>query len=321
MEKISIVIPCYNSDQTIKPVVDEIVETIGNKLNYEIILVNDGSTQKLWDVINEIAEKYNPHVRGIRFAKNFGQHAALMAGYRESKGDIVIQMDDDGQTDPKGIFTLLNKINEGYDVVFARYPVCKESLFRRIGSEFNRRMCISLLGMPKNIRPTSFSAMRRYVVDEMVRYERPYPYVGGLMYRSTSNLCDVEVDHRERFAGRSNYNLKKLFHLWLNGFTAFSVKPLEVTAIIGIIIALVGFVFALVVIIKKICGYSVLVGWSSVISIMLIVGGLNMIMLGIIGEYIGRIYICLNNAPQYVIRDRCDFQKVEDDETKISQNK
>lgn len=306
MEKISIVIPCYNSDQTIGSVVDEIVEVVGDKLDYEIILVNDGSTQKLWEVINKLVEVYSPKVRGIRFAKNFGQHAALMAGYRESKGDIVIQMDDDGQSDPRGIFTLLSKINEGYDVVFARYPKVKETLFRRIGSEFNRRMCISFLGMPKDLKPMSFSAMRRYVIDEMIRYERPYPYVGGLMYRATSNVCDVEIDHRERAVGKSNYNIKKLFKLWLNGFTAFSVKPLEATAVIGTIIALIGFIFALVVIIRKIAGFNVLVGWSSMISIMLIVGGLNMIMLGIVGEYIGRIYICLNNAPQYVIRDRCE---------------
>lgn len=314
MEKISIVIPCYNSDQTIKAVVDEIIEVVGSKIDYEIILVNDGSTEGLWEVIKELVNTYNPKVKGIRLSKNFGQHAALMAGYRESKGDIVIQMDDDGQSDPRGIFTLLDKMKEGYDVVFARYPNVKETLFRRAGSKFNRRMCISLLGMPKDIKPMSFTATRRYVVDELIRYERPYPYVGGLMFRSTSNICDVEIEHRERAIGQSNYNLIKLFKLWMNGFTAFSVKPLEAAAIMGAMIALAGFIFALVVIIRKIIGLDVLAGWSSMVSIMLIVGGLNMIMLGLVGEYIGRIYICLNNAPQYVIRDKYEPNEEKNEE-------
>ena len=304
MARLSIVIPCYNSDKTIGPVVDELVEVLGDSYEYEVILVNDGSTVQLWEAIRGLVDKYNPIVRGIRFAKNFGQHAALMAGYREATGDIIVQMDDDGQCNPKGIFTLLDKMDEGYDVVFARYPNHKESLFRRMGSELNRRMCISFLGMPKQLRPMSFSAMRRYVIDEMIRYERPYPYVGGLMYRATSNLCDVDIEHRDRVAGESNYNIIKLFRLWLNGFTAFSVKPLEASAIVGAFVAVLGFIFAIAIIIRKIAGLSVLAGWSSMISILLILGGLNMVMLGIVGEYIGRIYICLNNAPQYVIRDK-----------------
>lgn len=300
---ISIIIPCYNSEKTISAVVDEIVEVIGEKIKFEIILVNDGSSDLLWNIMKDIAIKHNPHVNCYRLAKNFGQHSALMAGYRACRGDIVIQMDDDGQSDPNGIFTLVEKIDKGYDVVFARYPEVKETLFRRMGSEFNRRMCISFLGMPKDIRPMSLSAIKRYVVDEIIRYKSPYPYVGGLMFRATSNICDVEINHRERVFGKSNYTLKKLFRLWLNGFTAFSVKPLEWAAITGTVVALAGFIFALIIIIRKLLGMSVLAGWSSMISIILIVGGLNMIMLGVVGEYIGRIYISLNNAPQYVIRD------------------
>jgi undecaprenyl-phosphate 4-deoxy-4-formamido-L-arabinose transferase len=304
MHNISVVIPCYNSDQTIGTVVDEIVQVVDGKYDYEIVLVNDGSTVALWKEIGRLAEKYSPHVKGIRFAKNFGQHAATMAGYRESKGDIVIQMDDDGQSDAHGIPKLIEKMDEGYDVVFARYPDFKESWFRRAGSEFNRRMCISLLGMPRDIKPTSFCAIRRFVVDEMVRYEKPYPYIAGLMYRATTNMCDVEIEHRERAEGKSNYTLKKLIKLWLNGFTAFSVKPLRVATVMGMVFAFIGFIYALFIIIRRLAGVPVMTGWSSLISIILILGGLNMVMLGMVGEYIGRIYICLNNSPQYVIRDK-----------------
>lgn len=304
MEKISVVIPCYNSEKTIGPVVDELVYTLGDAVNFEVVLVNDGSTAALWQVICGLVEKYNPRVKGIRFSKNFGQHAALMAGYRESTGDIVVQMDDDGQADPTGLFKLIEKIHEGYDIAFAGYPELKETLFRRMGSELNRQMCISFLGMPRDIRPTSFAAMRRFVVEEMVRYDGSYPYVGGLMYRATANCCNVEIGHRERVEGKSNYTLKKLIKLWLNGFTAFSVKPLEIAAVMGCLFASLGFLGALVVIIRKVIGLDVLLGWSSMISLMLIIGGMIMIMLGLIGEYIGRIYISLNNAPQYVIREK-----------------
>ena len=304
MGKVSIVIPCYNSEKTIGMVVDEVVSEM-KQLHYdfEVILVCDGLWPRLWDVIRELSDKYYPIVKGIRFAKNFGQHSALMAGYRESIGDVVIQLDDDGQCTPKGIKILLNKIEEGYDVVFANYPESKKSWFRKWGSEVNRKMCISLVGMPKNIHANSFSAMRRYVVDEMIRYDKPYPYVGGLMFRATSNMCDVQIEHHERTEGESGYNLRKLIKLWLNGFTAFSVKPLEAASVTGFIIALIGLIFALFVIVRKLCGYSVLAGWSSVIALILIVGGINLIMLGLVGEYIGRIYLSINNMPQYVIKD------------------
>ena len=303
MRTISIVIPCYNSQDTIGPVVDEIVSVIDGKLHYEIILVNDGSTASLWDVIRSLVDKYPNRIKGIRFAKNFGQHSALMAGYRATKGDIVVQMDDDGQSNPMGIFTLLSKIDEGYDAVFARYPDAKKSHFRSLGSEFNRRMCISLINMPSDLHPMSFAAYRRFVIDEMIKYDKPYPYVGGLTFRTTSNLCDVEIEHRSRAQGESNYSLKKLIKLWMNGFTAFSVKPLEIAAVSGVFVALAGIIYAMFIIIRRITGFQYLEGWSTLVALTLLLDGFMLIMIGLVGEYIGRVYICLNNAPQYVIRD------------------
>ena len=302
--KVSVVIPCYNSEKTIESVVDELVETIKDKLDYEIILVNDGSTVELWNIIKSLSDKYSPHITGIKFAKNFGQHSALLAGYREASGDVVVQMDDDGQCDPNAIFTLLDKIDEGYDIVFGKYKKAEKGLFRKIGSEINRRMCISLINMPSDLHPTSVSATRRYVVDEMIKYDKPYPYIGGLFFRTTSNICDVEIEHRKRAFGKSNYTLRKLIKLWVNGFTAFSVKPLRIATNIGALVALAGIIFAIVIIIRRIIGIDVLVGWSSMISLMLVLIGIVMLMLGVIGEYIGRIYICLNNSPQYVISEK-----------------
>lgn len=304
MKKVSVVIPCYNSEKTITSVVEEIVDVVTDKLDYEIILVNDGSTVELWDKIKELVDKYPDRIKGVRLAKNFGQHSALMAGYREAKGDVVVQMDDDGQSNPKGIFTLLKKLEEGYDAVFSRYPKAKKTKFRYIGSEINRRMCISLINMPSDLRPMSFAVYRRYLVDEMIKYDKPYPYVGGLVFRSTSNICDVEIEHRERLVGKSNYNIRKLYKLWLNGFTAFSVKPLEIASLSGFGIAVCGILYAITIIIKRLCGSPVLEGWSSLVALTLILNGFLLTMLGLVGEYIGRIYICLNNAPQYVIGEK-----------------
>ena len=191
MEKVSIVIPCYNSENTITYVVDEIIAIIQEEIDFEIILVNDGSTLELWNVIIGIVNKYQGKVKGISLAKNFGQHAALMAGYRVAKGDIIIQMDDDGQCNPVGILPLIDKIKEGYDVAYAKYPEEKKTKLRSIGSEFNRRMCISLINMPGDIHPTSFAAYKRFIVEEMVRYDKPYPYIGGLVFRSTTNILSL----------------------------------------------------------------------------------------------------------------------------------
>ena len=150
---------------------------------------------------------------------------------------------------------------------------------------------------------SSYFAMRRFVMNEITRYGHPYPYVGGLVYRTTRNIAYVTVNHRSRVCGHSGYNLKSLFHHWLNGFTAFSVKPLEFGAYIGFGFAIVGFVVALITIVMKLVQPGRQAGWSSIISAILIIGGLIMTMLGLIGEYIGRIYICINSAPQYVIRE------------------
>lgn len=305
MDSISVVIPCYNSENTIADVVDELEAILAGKVDHEIILVCDCLSEKLWEIIRSLSSKYEGYVNGIRFSKNFGQHAALMAGYRACTKDIVITMDDDGQSDPSGIFVLTEKLSEGYDVVYSLYPSKKESLFRRLGSAINRKMCETLIDLPKGIEPMSFYAAKKYIIDEVVRYEGSFPYIGGLICRATTNMCNVTIEHRERAFGKSNYTIRKLLRLWMNGFTAFSVKPLEIASVIGFISALAGFIYAVVIVVRKIVLPDVPLGWSTLTALFLIIGGLIMIMLGLIGEYIGRIYICISSSPQYVVRETC----------------
>ena len=302
---ISFVIPCYRSEKTILTVVEEIEQTIKQRseLRYEIVLVNDGSPDGVWNVIEQRA-KEDEHVVGINLAKNFGQHCALMAGYRQSVGEVVVSLDDDGQTPANEMFSLIDKVYEGYDVVYATYPEYKQTWFRKLGSDFAQKMTNSVLNVKEDYpKGSSYYAMRRFVVDEITRYDHPYPYLGGLVLRSTRNIIMVPVRHRERSQGHSGYTLKSLVSLWLNGFTAFSVKPLEIGAYIGFFFAACGFLFALVTIIRKLITPSLQAGWSSMISAIMIIGGIIMLMLGLIGEYIGRIYICLNRSPQYVVKE------------------
>lgn len=302
--KFSFVIPCYRSEKTLKSVVSEITDKLKemNQDNYEIILVNDCSPDNTLGVIKDLCQK-NEKIIGISHAKNFGQHAALMAGFSFVTGDIVVCLDDDGQTPANEVDKLLAKIDEGYDVVYAEYTHKQHSGFRNWGSHVNKVMTEVMLGKPKELFISSYFAARRFVVDEMLKYKGAYPYVIGLVLRTTRNICNVEITHRERQEGVSGYSFRKLLALWMNGFTSFSILPLRLASYGGTIIAFIGFIYAIYVVIRKIVEPSRVLGWSSTISALLILGGLILLVLGLIGEYVGRIYISINNSPQYVIRE------------------
>ena len=276
-EMISFVIPCYNSTNTIESVVEEICKMMGRDFPdylFEIILVNDGSPNgTTYDKICSIA-KVNMHVKGINLARNFGQPSAVMAGLNHASGDYVVCGDDDGQTPFNEFSRLFEKITEGYDAVEGKFTQHeKRSLLRVFGTKM------------------------------MIRYANSYPYLGGLMMRTTQNVVNVGFAKKERLTGKSGYNLRKMIELWLNGFTSFSVKPLRVSVFIGLFSALGGLVFGLITIINKIINPEISAGYSSTMAVMLIMFGILFLMMGMMGEYIGRIYMALNNTPQYVIKE------------------
>ena len=273
-----------------------------SQYEYEIVLVDDCSSDGTYAVICELAEK-NVNITGISMSRNFGQHSALMAGFHYAEGDIVVCLDDDGQTPASEVEKLLKKIEADYDVVFASYERKKQGSFRNWGSWVNSKMTEILVGKPHNITLNSYFAMRRFVMLEMLRYEHCYPYVAGLVLRSTKNICNVPVLHRCREHGHSGYTMKKLLSLWMNGFTSFSVKPLRIAVYFGMLFALLGFVYLAVVIVKYYMYSTAPLGWSSTIAAILAMGGIILVVLGLIGEYVGRIFMCINRAPQYVIRE------------------
>jgi len=300
---LSFVIPCYRSEDTIEAVIAEINNVMQqtDEYDYEIIAVNDCSPDNVLAVLKQLAEKMS-YVKVIDFAKNMGKGSAVMAGYSAAKGDIVINLDDDGQCPVDCVFDLIAPLANGYDVSIAKYFKKKQSTFKNFGSCINDLMSCALLDKPKDLQISNFMAVKRFICDEMLRYKNPYPYISGLFLRATSRVINVPMEERERISGTSGYTFVKSLKLLLNGFTAFSVKPLRLATFMGIISAVIGFVFAIYVVLRKLIYSEIAAGYSSLMAVLLFIGGIIMVCLGLIGEYVGRIYISLNNSPQYVIR-------------------
>lgn len=310
MKKISFVIPCYGSEKTIEKVVEEIEEVISQRRDYryEIITVNDSSPDNVFFVLKKLAKK-NKKIKVVDLAKNFGKHSAVMAGFSVVTGDYIVCLDDDGQCPMDRLWDLLRPLlTDEADFSMAKYRKKKQSKFKNFGSSINALMSRVLINKPKELQFSNLLAMKRYMVDEILKYGNPYPYLEGLILRTTNKIAVVPMEERERFAGRGNFTFLKSLSLWVNGFTAFSVKPLRIASAVGVLCAGLGFVYGIIIIVRKLFFHNIaILGYSSLLAVLLFIGGLLMLMLGLIGEYIGRIYISLNNSPQYVVREYINF--------------
>ena len=309
-ESISFILPCYNSTNTLRAVVDEIEGMMEENLSdyeFEIICVNDCSPDKTtYSKIKEIASE-DIHVKGLSLARNFGQPSAVMAGMHYATGDYIVCGDDDGQTPFNEFPKLFEKIREGYDIVEANYAIReKRSLFRKFGTFMNEEMANCLINKPSGLVLTTYWCIRRFIAQEMLKYENPYPYLGGLILRCSKNACNVMVTHRERLSGKSGYSIKKMLSLWTNGFTNFSVKPLRVATISGMVLCFISFCFTAFTIVQKFVG-DVPSGYPTIICLMLFGFGINFVFLGLIGEYVGRIFISLNCAPQFLVKEKINI--------------
>ena len=231
-----------------------------------------------------------------------------MAGLNYAKGDYIVIMDDDGQCPMNQFWELFKPIEDGHDVSIASYKKRKQSLFKNFGTFVNDRMTRFIINKPKDMQVTNFIVCKSYVINEIIKYDNPYPYFTGLLLRTTTDIVNVELKQRDRFEGNSTFTFFKMLSMWINGLTAFSVRPLRISSFIGALSAFVGFVFGVVTIIRKFT-VDIALGWSSIVSILLFIGGLIMLMLGMIGEYLGRIYISLNKSPQYVIKEKINIKE------------
>lgn len=304
MTTVSIAIPCYKSALTIPTVVRDIQNAFSQRedFDYQIILVNDYPDDNTFDVISRLCEE-DPKVIGINLSRNFGQTTAKMAALPYVTGDILVYMDDDGQHPADQIFRLVDKVLEGYDLVYARFPHKKHSLFKRFTSWLNSKVLELNGSKPKGISISSYLAMNRVAVEALKKYKSPFPSMGGYLSHVIRRYANVDMEHRDRLAGQSNYTLRKMMSLWLTGFTNFSTMPLRISAFIGIGCAGLGFITGVIMVIRKLINPAIAAGYTSSIALQLFIGGMIMMILGLCGEYIGRIYMTVSDMPQYEIRE------------------
>ena len=302
---VSVVIPVYNSERTIAMLGEELIQGLSPVYDLELILVNDCSPDRSEQVCKSLFEKNPEYVRFFSLSKNVGEHNAVMAGLNQALGDYVVIMDDDFQNPIQSVHQLLDyALNHDCDVTYSIYSKKKHSLLRNLGSRFNGLLANVMLKKPKDLYLSSFKVLNRFLVDEIIKYQLPFPYVDGLILRTTDKIGKVEVEHQERLEGKSGYTLTKLVRLWLNMFTNFSILPLRISFLFGLLLSLVGSVFGVVILIEKLTDPDMPLGYTSLILIVLLFSGIQLMSLGIIGEYLGRIFLSLNRKPQFSIRKK-----------------
>lgn len=304
MITVSVAIPCYKSALTIPTVVNDIRSAIAQRdgYDYQIVLVNDYPDDNTFEVISQLCRE-DPKIIGVNLSRNFGQTTAKMAALPYVTGDVLVYMDDDGQHPADQIYLLVDKVLDGYDMVYARFPHKKHSLFKRFTSWLNAKVLEFNGTKPKDIVISSYHAMSRTAVDALKKYKSPFPSMAGYLFHVVRRYANVDMEHQERLAGHSNYTLGKMLKLWLTGFTNFSTMPLRLSAFVGGGCAAIGFITGAIVVIRKLINPAIAAGYTSSIALQLFIGGMIMMILGLCGEYIGRIYMTVSNMPQYEIRE------------------
>ena len=301
--RLSFVIPIYNGGATIADVVAEIHRVFGDR-PIEIVLVNDGSSDDSEAVCRQLQTTHPDTVTFVHLARNFGEHGAVLAGLRHATGALVAILDDDGQNPPAEIKRMLTTLDdERRDVVYGCYRVKRHSLLRNLGSRFNDRMANWMLNKPKDLYLSSFKVLERFLVDEITRYQGAFPYIDGLILRSTTNIGQVDVEHRPREHGRSGYTAGKLASLWLNMFLNFSIAPLRLSALLGVVMSGFSLLLIVAIVIDKLYINPELTrGLPTVLALIVFFAGLQLVLLGAIGEYLGRMFLDHSKMPQCVVR-------------------
>ena len=301
--EIAVVIPVFNGAASVGAVVSRVSDVFADH-HLEIILVNDGSSDNSESVCRELAEQNRGKVIFVQLSRNFGEHNAVLAGLGQTRADLVAVLDDDGQNPPEELPRMIAALRQnGWDVCYGRYVERKHNGFRRWGSRFNDRVATWMLGKPKGLYLSSFKVMNRFIVDEILNYRAPFPYIDGLICRTTQRLGQIDVEHAPRLAGQSNYTLRRLVRLWLNMFLGFSIVPLRLVSFLGMIFSLFSFLWIVAIVIDKLwISPNVTHGIPTVLACMALIAGVQCMALGMIGEYLGRVFLAENGQPQYVVR-------------------
>jgi len=303
---VSVVIPVYGSASILPALIRNIETVLGAAPgigSFELILVHDCGPDDAWRVIVEHARS-RPWLRGINLAKNAGQHNAIMAGLNVARGATVVTMDDDLQHDPADIPRILASLEPDCDLCYVEFESRHHALWKRFGSWLNGVMARALLGKPKGLYLSPFRGIRSQVLDVVLRYDGPYVYLDGLLLQATSRITTITATHHARSDGASGYSVRKSVSLWLKMATSFSTTPLRLVSVAGVLGAILGVLFAVIVLVEKLLEPAMAIGWPSLMISIFLFGSLQLLALGAIGEYIGRILLTINKRPQYVVRSR-----------------
>ena len=290
VKKLSVVIPVYNGGQTISRVVESCIKHLASTIVLEIILVNDGSSDDSEEVCKQLVEMYPKFVLFANLAKNVGEHAAVIAGISQATGDAVAILDDDGQNPPEEVLKLLKEFNLGFDVVYGSPIKRGYGFLRNLSSAFNDKVATVLIKKPPNVYLSSFKIISRFLADYIVKHANPNPYLDSLVFQCTNQISQVSVNQSERKEGTSNYNLRRLFRVWLNMMTTASNLPLRIASLFGLAFAVIGAAVSMCLIIEYLIYGVVVQGYVSLIVGVLVFSGIQLLCLGMIGEYIGRIF-------------------------------
>ncbi len=307
--EISVVIPVYGSASILPTLVQKLEQSlrgVAGADRFEAVLVHDHGPDNSWEVLKALAAD-RPWLKGINLRRNAGQHNAVMAGFAHARGRYIITMDDDLQHDPNDIPRIVEALEAGADLVYVRFEARQHALWKRLGSRFNDWVASRLLNKPTGLYLSPFRGIRREVCQTALGYRGPFVYVDGLLLQSTSNFTSITARHHLRQDGKSGYSLRKSIALWMQMATSFSIVPLRFVSLAGIAASGAAFLFALIVVARKLMNPDLAVGWSSLIVAILFMGGLQLLALGAIGEYTGRILLNVNNRPQFVVGERCNL--------------
>lgn len=313
VKNISIVIPVYNAEKTVESLCKTLIDLYGRKYFLEIVLVNDNSCDSTDIICRRLHDSYCEVITYLRLARNFSEHNAVMAGLNSARGDFCVIMDDDFQNPPEEVEKLINEIEKGYDVVYSIYPEKNDDFFRNMGSHFNDRMATLILHKPAGLYLSSFKIINRFLINEIIKYTGPDPYIDAIILRSTSNIGKIEVRHDKRKHGRSGYTFGKLVSLWGNMILSYSLIPLRILGIVGITMTFVGiYVGGTTLLDQIIPGRVDPSEYETLTAVVTFFRGFQLLAVSVVGEYVGRIYLSLNADPQFVVRESFSARKKAD---------
>ena len=298
----SVVVPVYRAEKTLVELITRLKKILNEITSaYEIILVEDCGGDGSWEIMKKLHNE-GPRIKIIQLMTNFGQHNAIMCGFHHAKGEFIITMDDDLQNPPEEIPKVINKMQEGYDIVYGEYISKQHNTFRNFGALMIQFVYKKVFKLDHN--PTAFRIVKRDIIQSILRYDKNYVFLDGLLAWCTKNVGYTPVVHEKRSGGKSGYSFIKLITLSLNMVTNFSIFPLQLATILGLLFAIIGFLMGLYFLFKKIFFGVPVEGFTSLIIAVTMFSGIQLLTLGLIGEYLGRVHLNINNKPQFLVREK-----------------